>query len=188
MLRRLAVLGVFLAVLLGGTPEARASSASVRADIPASIEECFKTRIAGTFNISRADKKSLFEYFLAMIDIEQFGRYNFKRAWVQWGQNAAIKRLALYEYFQLMASSRAEHAGNTTRVDARLADRPLVTGDNVYHITARVHFADGSSAVIVVFTRGCKPFGFMYGGTNLRSLVDVNLIERLYRNGKRAPF
>ncbi len=188
MVRVAGLLGVFLALVLAVSSEARATSASVQAEIPASIESCFKSKIAGILNINRADKKALFDYFLDLIDVEQFGRYNFKRAWVQWGRNEEIKRLALYEYFSLMASNRAEHGGDTTRISARLADRPLVSGENVYHIAARAHFADGSSAVVVVFTHGCKPFGFMYGGSNLRSFMDVNLIERQYRAGKRSPF
>ena len=175
-------------LVLGAASAVRASEDYVRAEVPAAIEGCFKTKIAGILNINRSDTRSLFNYFLGMIDVEAFGRYNFKRAWVQWGQNEAIKRLALYEYFSLLASNRSEHRGDTVQVTARLADQPLVTGDNVYHIAARAHFSGGSSAVVVVFTRGCNPFGFMYGGTNLRSLMDVNLIERQYSAGKRAPF
>ncbi len=188
MLRMLSVLGVVLVLGLTMSSEARTSGDYVRAEVPAAIEGCFKTKIAGILDISRSDKRALFNYFLDMIDVEAFGRYNFKRAWVQWGQNEAIKRLALYEYFSLMANNRAEHGGNTTQVTARLADQPQVSGANRYHIVARAHFSGGSSAVVVVFTQGCDPFGFMYGGTNLRSLVDVNLIERQFRAGKRAPF
>ena len=92
------------------------------------------------------------------------------------------------EYFALMAGKRGEFAGDTTSFEARLADHPLVKGDDIYHIVAKVHFAGGGSTTIVVFTHGCETFGFMYGGTNLRSLVDANMVERLYRAGKRAPF
>ena len=173
--------------LLEYTP-ARADSAYVKTDIPASIEQCLATSLSELLDINRSDQRSLFEYFLARIDIDSFGRYNFKRAWSDWGKNSEIKRLALYEYFELMAGRRSEHQGGTTAVDARLADRPAVTGNNVHHIVAKVSFADGSSTTLVVFTIGCQAFGFMYGGANLRALVDANMIERLYRSGKRAPF
>lgn len=188
MLRILAFFSVSLVLSIMEYTQARADGDYLKTDIPANIEKCTKTGISELFDINRSDQKSLFEYFLANIDVEQFGKYNFKRAWKEWGQNSEIKRLAIYEYFQLMASRRSEHQGDTTGIDARLADRPLVTGDNIYHIIARVGFADGSSTTIVVFSVGCRAFGFMYGGTNLRSLVDVNLIERLYRSGKRAAF
>ena len=86
-----------------------------------------------------------------------------------------------------MARKRGEHGGGTAAVEARLADHPSVRGDGIYHIVARVGFNDGSAASIVVFSSGCKAFGFMYGGNDLRALVDVNLIERMYRSGVRAP-
>ena len=188
MLRILAFFSVSLVLSIMEYTQARADGAHAKTDIPASIEKCLKSGISELFDINRSDQKSLFEYFLANIDVEQFGNYNFKRAWTDWGQNSEIKRLAVYDYFQLMTQRRSEHQGDTTGLDARLADRPLVTGSNVYHIVAQVHFADGSSTTIVVFNVGCRAFGFMYGGTNLRSLVDANLIERSYRSGKRAPF
>lgn len=188
MLRILTFLSVFLVFSLVEYTQANADGAYVKTDIPPSIEKCLTTGLSELLDINRSDQKSLFEYFLANIDIEQFGNYNFKRAWTDWGQNSEIKRLALYEYFKLMAGKRSEHQGGTKAVDARLADRPLVTGNNVYHIVARVNFADGSNTTLVVFTVGCQAFGFMYGGANLRSFVDANLIERLYRTGRRAPF
>ena len=188
MFRVLAFLSISFVLPLMESPQARADGAYVKTDIPASIETCLKTSLNELFGINRSDRKSLFEYFLANIDVERFGRYNYKRAWTDWGQNSKIKRLAVYEYFQLMAGRRGEHQGDTTSFDARLADRPLVTGDKIYHVVARVNFAGGSSTTIVVFTSGCRAFGFMYGGANLRSFVDASLIERLYRSGKRAPF
>lgn len=188
MLRILAFFSISLVLCLMESTQARAEGAYVKTDIPASIEKCLKTGLNELFGINRSDRKSLFEHFLTNIDVEQFGRYNYKRAWRDWGQNSDIKRLAVYEYFQLMAGRRGEHQGDTTSFDARLADRPLVTGNNIYHIIARVNFAGGSSTTIVVFTSGCRAFGFMYGGANLRSFVDASLIERLYRSGKRAPF
>ena len=188
MLRILAVLSVFLVLSGMVYTQAKADGAHVNTNIPHSIEKCLKTGLSELLDINRSDRESLFKYFLANIDIEQFGNYNFKRAWADWGQNSEIKRLALYEYFRLMAGKRGEHQGGTKAFEARLAERPLVTGSNVYHIVARVDFADGSSTTIVVFTAGCKVFGFMYGGANLRSFVDASLIERLYRTGKRAPF
>ena len=187
-MRILAILSVFIVLSLMDNTQARADDAHVKTDIPSSIETCVKTGLSELLDINRSDRESLFEYFLSSIDKEQFGSYNFKRAWRDWGQNSEIKRLALYEYFQLMAGKRSEHHGGTTAVDVRLAERPLVTGNNVYHIVARVGFADGSSTSIVVFTIGCEVFGFMFGGANLRSFVDASLIERLYRSGKRAPF
>ena len=188
MLRVLGFLSILLVWPLLGSPQARADGAYVKTDIPASIETCLKASLNELFGINRSHRKSLFDYFLANIDVERFGRYNYKRAWVDWGQNSEIKRLAIYEYFQLMAGRRGEHQGDTTSFDARLADRPLVTGDNVYHIVARVNFASGSSTTIVVFTFGCRAFGFMYGGSNLRAFVDPSMIERSFRSGKRAPF
>lgn len=188
MLRFLAFVSISFTLSSIDIPQARAEGAYVKADIPAGIETCLKTGLNELFGITRSDRKSLFEYFLANIDVEKFGRYNYKRAWRDWGQNSDIKRLAIYEYFALMVGRRGEHQGDTTSFDARLADRPLVTGKNVYHIIARVNFAGGSSTTIVVFTSGCSAFGFMYGGANLRSFVDAGTIERLYRSGKRAPF
>jgi hypothetical protein len=188
MIRILAVLSVIFVMSFMGCSQARADGASVRTDIPASIENCLTTRLSDLLNISRSDQKALFEHFLANIDIERFGNYNYKRAWRDWRQNPDIRRLALYEYFELMTGRRSEHQGGTKSFEARLADRPLVTGNNVYHIVARVEFADDSSTTIVVFTVGCQAFGFMYGGANLRSFVDASLVERLYRAGKRAPF
>ena len=188
MFRILAVLSVFLVSSLTQYTHARAEGAYVKADVPSEIEECLKTGIGELLDINRSDQQSLFEFFLTKIDVETFGRYNFKRAWVDWGPNPEIRRLALYEYFHLMTGKRGEHQGGTTAFDARLAERPLVTGNNVHHVVARVEFADGSSTTIVVFTNGCQPFGFMYGGANLRSFVDANLVERLYSAGKRAPF
>ncbi len=188
MLRILASLSISLVLATLAGAQAKAQSTSVGTEIPSHLEACVRTGISELFNINRSDRRSLFDYFLANIDVETFGRYNYKRAWLDWGQNAEIKRLAIYEYFQLMASRRSEHQGDTTGFHARLADRPLVTGKNVYHIVARVDFAGGSSTTIVVFSIGCRAFGFMYGGTNLRSLVDPGVIERLYRSGKRAPF
>ena len=188
MSRILAFISISLVLSLMGSTQARADDAYVKTDIPASIETCSKTGLNELFGINRSDRKSLFEYFMANIDVELFGRYNYKRAWTEWGQNSGIKRLAVYEYFQLMAGRRGKHQGDMTSFDARLADRPLVTGDNIYHIVARANFAGGSSTTIVVFTSGCRAFGFMYGGANLRSFVDASLIERLYRSGKRAPF
>ena len=188
MLRILACFAVFLAVTLTVPAQARAQGASVETDIPASIQECLETSLKGLFGIDRSDQKSLFEFFLANIDTEIFGRYNYKRAWVDWGENAELKRLAVYEYFRLMAGRRGEHQGDTTSFTARLADRPAVTGDDIYHIIARVNFAGGSSTSIVVFTSGCRVFGLMYGGANLRSFVDASLIERSYKSGNRAPF
>ncbi|MGI9389560.1 MAG: hypothetical protein ACR2O1_05825 [Boseongicola sp.] len=188
MLRILAFFLISLVLSLMESTQARAQDDNANTEIPASIQKCLKTNLNELFGINRSDRKSLFEYFLANIDVEQFGRYNYKRAWRDWGQNSEIKRLAIYEYFKLMAGRRGEHQGDTTSFDERLADRPLVTGKNIYHIIARVNFADGSSTTIVVFTAGCRAFGFMYGGANLRSFVDASLIERLYRSGKRAPF
>ena len=188
MLRILAFISISLVSSLMEPTQAKAEDTYVKTDIPASIEQCLKTGLNELFAINRGDRSLLFEYFLSNIDVEQFGRYNYKRAWRDWGQNSEIKRLAVYEYFQLMAGRRGEHQGDTTSFDARLADRPLVTGNNIYHIIARVNFAGGSSTTIVVFTSGCRAFGFMYGGTNLRSFVDASMIERLYRSGKRAPF
>ena len=188
MLRFLAFFSISLLLSLSDPTQARADGAHVKTDIPASIETCLKTGLNELFGISRSDRETLFEYFLANIDIEKFGSYNYKRAWREWGQNSEIKRLAIYEYFRLMAGRRGEHQGDTTSFNARLAERPLVTGKNIYHIVARVNFAGGSSTTIVVFTSGCRAFGFMYGGANLRSFVDASLIERLYGSGKRAPF
>lgn len=188
MLRVLTFLSVSLVLSLTDYTQARADGAYVKTDLPPGIETCLATGLNELLGINRADKRTLFQYFLGNIDIENFGNYNFKRAWRDWGQNSEIKRLALYEYFQLMAGKRSEHQGGTTAIDARLADQPIVSGTNVYHIVARVDFADGSSTTIVLFTVGCKVFGFMYGGANLRSFVDASMVERLYRSGKRAPF
>ena len=188
MFRILAVLFIFLVSSLTGHTYARADGPNVKTEVPSEIKECLETGLSSLLDISRSDRKSLFDYFLANIEIETFGRYNFKRAWADWGPNSEIKRLALYEYFRLMTGKRGEHQGGTTAFDARLAERPLVTGPNVYHIIARVEFADGSSTTIVVFAVGCQAFGFMYGGANLRSFVDANLVERLFSAGKRAPF
>ena len=187
-MRILAVLSVFLVLSLPGNIQARADNAYAATDIPPDIEECLKTSLIELLDIGRSDRESLFNFFLANIDVERFGSYNFKRAWRDWASNSEIKRLALYEYFHLMTGRRSEHPGGTTAFNARLADRPAVTGNNVYHIIATVDFEDGSSTTIVVFTVGCKAFGFMYGGSNLRSFVDGNMIERLYRAGERAPF
>ena len=188
MLRILACFALLLAVSLTAPTQTRAQDASVETDIPASIQECLETSLYGLFGIDRSDKESLFEFFLARLDIEKFGRYNYKRAWVDWGENTELKRFAIYVYFRLMASRRGEHQGGTTSFTARLADRPLVKGDDIHHIIARVNFEGGSSTTIVVFTYGCSVFGFMYGGANLRSFVDASLIERSYKSGKRAPF
>lgn len=188
MLRILTFCSCFLLLSLLQPTPIRADTAYVETEVPASIEACVKTGLQELLSIDRSDRKALFEYFLGNIDIERFGRYNFKRAWKDWGRNSEIKRLAVYEYFQLMAENRGEHKGDTVSFQARLADRPLVTGDNIHHIVARVNFSSGSSTTIVVFTAGCRAFGFMYGGSNLRSFVDANVIERLYRSGKRAPF
>ncbi|MBT8425162.1 MAG: hypothetical protein KJO67_09320 [Silicimonas sp.] len=188
MVRILVLFSISLVLTIFESTQVRAEGANDKTDIPANIEKCLKTGLNELFGINRSDRSSLFEYFLANIDVEQFGRYNYKRAWQEWGQNSEIKRLAVYQYFQLMAGKRGEHQGDTTSFDARLADRPLVTGSNVHHIIARVNFAGGSSTTIVVFTSGCRAFGFMYGGANLRAFVDANLIERLYQSGKRAPF
>ena len=188
MFRILAVLSVLSLIPFMGCTQAKADGENVETEIPASIENCLTTSLSELLNISRSDRKSLFEHFLANIDVERFGSYNFKRAWKDWGENSEIKRLALYEYFHLMTGKRSEHQGGTTAFSARLADRPLVTGNDVYHIVARVDFADDSSTTIVVFTVGCQAFGFMYGGANLRSFVDASLVERLYGTGKRAPF
>ena len=167
---------------------AKAESVYVETDIPSDIEECVTTGLRELWDFELSDREALFEFFLANIDIEQFGAYNFKRAWRDWGQNSDIKRLALFEYFDLMMGERGEYDSVAEAFNARLADRPLVTGDNVYHIIVRVDFTDGNSTTIVVFTVGCHAFGFVYGGANLRSFVDPNMIERLYRSGKRAPF
>ena len=188
MLRVLAVLSVFLLSSSMGYAQAVAKGTYVDTDVPSEIEQCLESGIIRLLNISRSDRASLFEYFLANIDIESFGRYNYKRAWVDWASNPEIQRLALYEYFHLMTGRRGEHPGGTTAFRARLAERPAVAGENVYHIIATVDFEDGSSTTIVVFTLGCKAFGFMYGGSNLRSFVDASMVERLYRSGKRAPF
>ncbi|MEM9427379.1 MAG: hypothetical protein AAGA06_11845 [Pseudomonadota bacterium] len=188
MLRILAAFSIFLASSLVVSEQARADGSYVKTNIPASLETCLEAGLNGLFGIDRSDQKSLFEYFLANIDLERFGAYNYRRAWREWGENSEIKRLAVYEYFRLMAGRRGEHQGDTTSFDARLADRPLVKGNNIYHVVARVNFSDGSSTTIVVFTSGCRAFGFMYGGANLRSFVDASLIDRLYRSGRRAPF
>ncbi|MDF0601550.1 hypothetical protein P1J78_12465 [Psychromarinibacter sp. C21-152] len=187
MLRSLATMAFAVSLSISVTAQPAAAAVSVRTELPPSIDQCFKRSLAGIFDAARTTDRALFEYFLANINVDQFGRYNFKRAWLDWGDNAEIKRLALYEYFSLMAKKRREHGGGTAGVEARLADHPAVRGDNVHHIIARVGFNDGSSASIVVFSAGCKAFGFMYGGTDLRGLVDVNLIEKMYRDGARAP-
>lgn len=188
MLRVLTFVLVSSAMSLALSAPARADTDYVKTDVPASIETCVRSGLSKLFNINRSDQRALFQYFLSNIDVERFGRYNYKRAWVEWDRNPEIKRLAVYEYFSLMAGRRNEHAGETTSFEARLADRPLVTGNNIHHIIARVNFDDGSNTTIVVFTAGCRAFGFMYGGANLRSFVDPNLIERQYKAGKRAPF
>lgn len=188
MLRILTVLSVLLVSPLMGSMQVRAEETLVETDIPPEVEECLESGIIRLLNINRSDRASLFEYFLANIEVESFGRYNYKRAWVDWASNAEIRRLALFEYFHLMTGRRVEHPSGTTAFRARLAERPAVTGENVYHIIATVDFEDGSSTTIVVFTLGCKAFGFMYGGSNLRSFVDASMVERLYRSGKRAPF
>ena len=97
MLRILAFLSISLVLPLMESPQARADDADVRTDIPASIETCLKTSLNGLFGINRSDRSSLFEYFLANIDVEQFGRYNYKRAWQEWGQNSEIKGLGVYQ-------------------------------------------------------------------------------------------
>lgn len=171
--------------LSAGLPQAQA--ANVSTELPPAIDGCFRQSIAGVFDIGSAGDAALFDYFLANIDVERFGQYNYKRAWHDWGDNGDIKRLALYEYFDLMAQKRAEHGGGVTEIDARLADNPAVTGDGIHHIVARIGFEDGSSAPIVVLAAGCKAFGFMYGGNNLRAFADPNLVEKLYAEGKRAP-
>ena len=188
MLRIVAILLISLVLPLTEFKQARAQGTHVKTELPTSIKACMKTSLNELFGINRSDRQALFEFFLANIDVEQFGRYNYKRAWQEWGQNSKIKRLAIYEYFALMAGRRGEHQGGATSFNARLANRPLVTGNNIHHIIARVDFAGGSSTTIVVFTAGCRAFGFMYGGANLRSFVDASMIERLYRSGKRAPF
>jgi hypothetical protein len=188
MLRFLTIVSALLTFSLADTEPAKAQGAYVKTDLPASIETCMRHGLTELFSINRSDKAALFAYFLDNIDVERFGRYNYKRAWMDWGQNNEIKRLAIYEYFSLMAGRRGEHTGGTTGFTARLADRPIVTGDNIHHIVARVDFEGGSSTTIVVFTAGCRAFGFMYGGTNLRAFVDAGSVERLYRSGRRAPF
>ncbi len=188
MPRTVAILLIFIVSIITESTQARAQGAYVRTELPASIETCVKTNLNELLGINRSDREALFEFFLANIDVERFGRYNYKRAWREWGQNSEIKRLAIYEYFALMARRRSEHQGGATSFNARLANRPLVTGKSIHHIIARVDFAGGSSTTIVVFTSGCRAFGFMYGGANLRSFVHASMIEKLYRSGKRAPF
>ena len=181
---------ISVCLLLLATPGTRAGAqgVDVNANIPESVEGCLTTGLNQLFGIGRSDQEALFRYFLSNIDFEQFGRYNYKRAWLDWGNDVEIKRLAVYEYFSLMAGRRGEHQGDTTSFEARLADHPAVKGDNIYHIIARANFEGGSSTTIVLFTNGCNPFGFMYGGANLRSFVNADLIEKQYRSGKRAPF
>ena len=188
MLRHVAGLLFALGLVTAGSGPARAQGVAVNTDVPPSIEACVTDSLRELWNIYSDDEQGLFEYFLANIDIEQFGRYNYKRAWVEWGDNADIKRLALYEYVKLMMGERGDHEGVAEAFDARLAERPLVKGDNVYHIILTVDFSDGSSTTIVVFTAGCRAFGFVYGGANLRSFVDPNVVERLYRAGRRSPY
>ena len=188
MLRTFVFCSVILFFQILDVSQARAQSSYVKTELPESIESCMRAGLTGLFGIDRSDQGALFDYFLTRIDIEQFGRYNYKRAWLEWGQNSEIKRLAIYEYFALMAGRRGQHQGRTTSFTARLADRPLVKGNDIHHIVARVDFAGGSSTSIVVFTSGCRAFGFMYGGANLRSFVDASTIERLFRAGKRSPF
>lgn len=188
MLRILAFCSTVLLFPFMDTTQAKAQSTYVTTELPASIEACMRARLTKLFGIDRSDRGSLFDYFLANIDIEQFGRYNYKRAWLEWGRNSEIKRLAIYEYFALMAGRRGGHQGGTTSITARLADRPLVKGKNIHHIVARVDFAGGNSTTIVVFTSECNAFGFMYGGANLRAFINASTIERLYRSGKRSPF
>lgn len=188
MLRVLTFLMITAALSLMEPSEADAQDIRVETEMPAAIEACMKDALTGLLDINRSDNKSLFDFFLSRIDVEKFGRYNYKRAWVDWGRNEEIKRLAIYDYFQLMAGRRGEHQGDTTSFNARLAERPHVSGENIYHIVATVNFAGGTSTTIVVFSSGCQAFGFMYGGANLRAFVDANTIERQYRNGRRAPF
>ena len=188
MLRVLIFCSTILLLPFMNATQAMAQGAYVKTELPASIEACMRTGLTELFGIDRSDREALFEYFMTNIDIEQFGRYNYKRAWLEWGRNSEIKRLAIYEYFALMAGRRGNHKGGTTSFTARLADRPLVKGNNIHHIVARVDFAGGSSTTIVVFTSGCRAFGFMYGGANLRAFVNASTIERLYRSGKRSPF
>ena len=167
MLRILVFLSMSLLLSLMTSAQARADGAEARADIPESIEGCLKTGLTGLLGINRADQQSLFEYFLANIDMEKFGNY-------KWSEVDQVER--------------GKHKGDTTSFDARLADRPAVRGEGIYHIVARVNFAAGSSTTIVVFSSGCRVFGFMYGGANLRSFVNADVVERYYRSGKRAPF
>lgn len=188
MARILTVFSVFLVLSSAGYTRSSAAGVYVKTDIPPNIEKCITTGLRELWEIELNDRQALFEYFLNNIDVEQFGAYNFKRAWRDWGQNSEIKRLALYEYFSLMMGRRSEHDDLAEAFDARLADRPLVRGNDVYHIIVRADFSDGSSTTIVVFTVGCQPFGFMYGGANLRAFVNPDMIERLYRSGERAPF
>lgn len=187
-MRILAVISIYLGLTLTVAAPAKAEGAEVKTDIPESVEACLKEGLTKLLGINRADRASLFQHFLDHIDQDLFGRYNYKRAWLDWGENSEIKRLAIYEYFHLMASRRGGHQGDTTSFNARLADRPQVKGEDIYHIVASVNFDGGSSTTIVVFTYGCQAFGFMYGGSNLRSFVSADLVERLYRDGKRAPF
>lgn len=185
MLRMLSVLLLLPFMMV---TQANAQSIPVETEVPPDIEQCVTTGLSELWEIELGDRPALFEYFLSNIDVEQFGAYNFKRAWRDWAGNDEIRRLALFEYFDLMMGERGEYEADPVSFGARLADRPLVTGDNVYHIVVRVDFTDGTRTTIVVFTVGCRPFGFVYGGANLRSFVEPNVIERLYRSGKRAPF
>lgn len=187
MSRKIITLAASLIFALGANLNTASADTYVKTELPASIDSCFKQSLAGIFDIGSSDKAALFDYFLANIAVDQFGAYNFKRAWRDWAEEPELQRLALYQYFDLMAQKRSEHGGATAGIDARLADQPVVSGDNMYHIVARVNFSDGSSASIVVLSAGCKAFGFMYGGADLRGLVDVNLIEKMYRDGARAP-
>ena len=188
MLRLVVGLLFALGTFVAGPGQARADGVAVDTDLPPEIEACVTDNLRGLWNIYSDDEQGLFDFFLANIDLEQFGRYNYKRAWLEWGDNGEIKRLALYEYVKLMMGERRGHQSEAEAFHARLADRPLVKGDGVYHIVLRTVFSDGSSTTLVVFTVGCRAFGFVYGGSNLRSFVDPNLIERLYRSGERSPF
>ena len=188
MLRHVAGFLLTFSLFAFCTEEARADGLSVDTDVPPDIEACVTDSLRGLWNIYADDERGLFEFFLANIDVEQFGRYNYKRAWLEWGDNDDIKRLALYEYVKLMMTERGGYQSEAEAFHARLADRPQVKGEGVYHIILRTDFSDGNSTTLVVFTVGCRAFGFVYGGANLRSFVDPNVIERLYRSGQRSPY
>ncbi len=178
----------FVAVLLfiiGLSSAPVLAEATIDSKLSQQLTTCITRTISQLYEINAQDEERLFRFFLNNIDQENFGRYNYKRAWIDWQDEPQKQRLALRHYFELMLTRRDKHTNSVMKIELWPAEHSRFNGNGRSHILARITFTTGEPLTIAVLLYRCKAVGFIYGGTNLRSFVSAQTVEAMHRQMTR---